>query len=125
MPLNRSFLFTPGNVARRVDKAFTLEADVVIVDLEDSVAVQEKESTRARVAEALQRPRKARGYVRVNAPSTPFCYGDLVATGPDSFPQFTVLAVHEDMAWLRNVQTRQDGVTNLDKCRKISGQPSA
>ncbi len=51
--------------------------------------------------------------------------GDLVATGPNSFPQFTVLAVHENMAWLRNVQTRQDGVTNLDKCRKLSGQPSA
>jgi citrate lyase subunit beta/citryl-CoA lyase len=80
MALNRSFLFTPGNVARRVEKAFTLEADVVIVDLEDSVAVQEKERTRAAVAEALMRERKGRGYVRVNAPSTPFCYGDLVAT---------------------------------------------
>ena len=50
MPLNRSFLFAPGNVARRVEKALTLPADVVIVDLEDSVAVQEKERTRALVA---------------------------------------------------------------------------
>ena len=80
MPLNRSFLFAPGNVARRVEKALTLPADVVIVDLEDSVAVQEKERTRALVAEALRRPRRARGYVRVNAPSTAFCYADLVAT---------------------------------------------
>ena len=80
MPLNRSFLFTPGNVPRRVEKALTLDADVVIVDLEDSVAVHEKEPTRAPVAEALMRPRKGRGYVRVNAPSSPFCYGDLVAT---------------------------------------------
>jgi citrate lyase subunit beta/citryl-CoA lyase len=53
---------------------------VVIVDLEDSVAVHEKEQTRAAVADALKRPRRGRGYVRVNAPSTPFCYGDLVAT---------------------------------------------
>lgn len=80
MPLNRSFLFAPGNVARRVEKAFTLDADAVIVDLEDSVAVHEKEKTRAAVADALARPRKARGYVRVNAPSSAFCYGDLVAT---------------------------------------------
>jgi citrate lyase subunit beta/citryl-CoA lyase len=80
MPLNRSFLFTPGNVPRRVEKALTLDADVVIVDLEDSVAVHEKVQTRPAVAEALARPRKGRGYVRVNAPSTPFCYGDLVAT---------------------------------------------
>jgi citrate lyase subunit beta/citryl-CoA lyase len=80
MTLNRSFLFAPGNVARRVEKALTLEADAVIVDLEDSVADSDKAATRKLVAEALQRPRRARGYVRVNAPSTPFCHGDLMAT---------------------------------------------
>ena len=71
--LNRSFLFAPGNVARRVEKALTLEADVVIVDLEDSVAVQDKARTRPLVAEALARPRRGRGDVRVQAPSTPIC----------------------------------------------------
>ena len=40
----------------------------------------EKAATRKPVAEALARPRRGRGYVRVNAPSSPFCYGDLVAT---------------------------------------------
>jgi citrate lyase subunit beta/citryl-CoA lyase len=80
MTLNRSFLFSPGNVARRVEKALTLDADVVIVDLEDSVALAEKAATRKAVAEALQRPRRGRGYVRVNAPSTPFCHGDLLET---------------------------------------------
>jgi citrate lyase subunit beta/citryl-CoA lyase len=80
MPLNRSFLFAPGNVARRVEKALTLDADAVIVDLEDSVATSEKEATRKPVAEALARPRRGRGYVRVNAPSSAFCYGDLAAT---------------------------------------------
>ncbi len=78
--MNRSFLFAPGNVARRVEKALTLEADVVIVDLEDSVAIAEKAATRKHVAAALERPRRARGYVRVNAPATQLCYGDLVAT---------------------------------------------
>ena len=75
--MNRSFLFAPGNVARRVEKALTLDADVVIIDLEDSVALAEKAATRKSVAAALERPRRARGYVRVNAPSTPFCFGDL------------------------------------------------
>ena len=78
--MNRSFLFTPGNVARRVEKALTLPADVVIVDLEDSVATAEKVATRKQAAAALERPRRARGYVRVNAPATQFCYGDLVET---------------------------------------------
>jgi citrate lyase subunit beta/citryl-CoA lyase len=80
MALNRSFLFAPGNVPRRVEKALTLEADAVIVDLEDSVAISEKAATRKAVAEALLRPRRGRGYVRVNAASTPYCYGDLVET---------------------------------------------
>jgi citrate lyase subunit beta / citryl-CoA lyase len=80
MALNRSFLFAPGNVARRVEKALGLEADAVIVDLEDSVAHSEKAATRKPVAEALSRPRRGRGYVRVNPASTPYCYGDLVET---------------------------------------------
>ena len=78
--MNRSFLFTPGNVGRRVEKALTLAADVVIVDLEDSVAIAEKAATRKQAAAALERPRRARGYVRVNAPATQFCYGDLAET---------------------------------------------
>jgi citrate lyase subunit beta/citryl-CoA lyase len=80
MTLNRSFLFAPGNVPRRVEKALTLEADAVILDLEDSVAEAEKVATRKSVAAALERPRRGRGYVRVNAASTPWCYGDLVET---------------------------------------------
>jgi citrate lyase subunit beta/citryl-CoA lyase len=80
MALIRSFLFAPGNVARRVEKALTLEADAVIVDLEDSVATSEKVATRKTVAEALSRPRRGRGYVRVNPASGPLCYGDLVET---------------------------------------------
>ena len=78
MALNRSFLFAPANVARRVEKALTLEADAVILDLEDSVATAEKVATRRLVVEALKAQRHARLYVRVNAPSTPFCHGDLL-----------------------------------------------
>jgi citrate lyase subunit beta/citryl-CoA lyase len=78
--VNRSFLFAPGNVARRVEKALTLDADAVIVDLEDSVAISEKAATRKGVAAALERPRRGRGYVRVNAPASEFCFPDLLAT---------------------------------------------
>lgn len=78
--MNRSFLFAPGNVPRRVEKALTLDADAVILDLEDSVGVADKPATRAPVAQALARPRRGRAYVRVNAPTSPFCYRDLVET---------------------------------------------
>src|SRR3990172_5222418 len=53
MPFHRSFLFAPGNHPRRVEKAFTLAADVVILDLEDSVVVSGKPAARKPVAEAL------------------------------------------------------------------------
>ena len=80
MPFHRSFLFAPGNHPRRVEKAFTLGADVVVLDLEDSVAISDKPAARKPVAEALARPRKGRGYVRVNAMGTPFCFRDLLET---------------------------------------------
>ena len=79
MPVFRSLLFAPGNHARRVEKALTLDADVVILDLEDAVAIAEKSATREKVVAALQAPRRALGYVRVNAFDTPFCFEDLQA----------------------------------------------
>ena len=38
----RSFLFVPGDSARKFDKARTGEADALILDLEDSVAASAK-----------------------------------------------------------------------------------
>ena len=115
MPLNRSMLFAPGNVPRRVEKALTLDADAVIIDLEDSVAVSEKEATRKAVAEALRAPRRGRGYVRVNAPSTPFCYGDLVATihkGVDGvlLPKVESAADLHAIDWLLAALERERGI---------------
>src|ERR1700738_2562537 len=75
----RSFLFAPGNHPRRVEKALSLDADAVILDLEDAVAVAEKRATRDTIVAALSRPRRQLLYVRVNAADTEFCYGDLVA----------------------------------------------
>ena len=95
MALFRSLLFAPGNHPRKVEKClgFDADADAAILDLEDAVAVTEKEATRAVVVEALvNRPgapdggngprtdrRRMPGYVRVNAIDTPYCWGDLQA----------------------------------------------
>lgn len=78
MPI-RTYLFAPANHPRRVEKSVTVGADAVILDLEDAVSVAEKPAARAKAVEALQRPRACRGYIRVNAVDTQFCYGDLVA----------------------------------------------
>jgi citrate lyase subunit beta/citryl-CoA lyase len=75
----RSFLFAPGNHSRRVEKAFTIGADGVILVLEDAVATSEKPAARKLIVDALQRPRRCLAYVRVNAMETPFAYADFTA----------------------------------------------
>ncbi|MCI2425150.1 CoA ester lyase [Candidatus Acetothermia bacterium] len=75
----RSLLFAPGNVSRRVEKALHLNADAVILDLEDAVPLTEKRLTRELIAAALNQPRNSRCYVRVNALSTGLTIDDLTA----------------------------------------------
>jgi citrate lyase subunit beta/citryl-CoA lyase len=115
MPLNRSFLFAPGNVPRRIEKALGLEADAVIIDLEDSVAASDKAATRGPVAEAFSRPRRARAYVRVNAASTEFCFADLHATlrkGVDGvfLPKVESAAELHAVDWLMANLERERGI---------------
>lgn len=45
--------------------------------------------------------------------------GDTVRTGPNAFPQYSVIAINGDKAWVRNTLTGVDGVTPLNRCRKI------
>lgn len=99
---NRTFLFAPGNHPRRVEKALQLEADVVILDLEDAVAESEKVATRQTVRAALQQPRAGACYVRVNAYETPFCYQDLRSTICPELDGF-VLPKVEDAQMLQTV----------------------
>jgi citrate lyase subunit beta/citryl-CoA lyase len=75
----RSFLFAPGNHPRRVEKAFSLDADAVILDLEDACPVAEKVATRSIAVAACQSRRTCLGYIRINATSTEYGYGDIVA----------------------------------------------
>ncbi|MFI0939972.1 HpcH/HpaI aldolase/citrate lyase family protein [Streptomyces sp. NPDC021020] len=85
----RSVLYMPGANERALDKARTLPADALILDLEDSVAPDAKPAARERVAAAVA----AGGFghrevtVRVNAPGTPWHADDLRAAaeaGPDA-----------------------------------------
>jgi citrate lyase subunit beta/citryl-CoA lyase len=111
----RSFLFVPANVPRRVEKGLTLDADAVIFDLEDSVAPADKAPSRAAVVAALGRARQCLLYVRVNAPSTPYCYADLVATvqkGLDGVvvPKIESAADLHAIDWLLAALERERGI---------------
>ncbi|CAN7628281.1 CoA ester lyase [Mesorhizobium amorphae] len=81
----RSLLFIPGDSEKKLEKGFGAGADVVIVDLEDSVAAASKASARAIaksfVASQRQQTRSAI-YVRVNDLSTGLTDDDLAALVP-------------------------------------------
>lgn len=80
----RSFMFTPANHPRRVEKVFQIGADAVILDLEDAVAVAEKVAAREDVVTAFSASqRKCLHYVRINSVDTEYWLGDIRATvGP-------------------------------------------
>ena len=77
----RSVLYMPGSNARALEKARTLAADGLILDLEDAVSPDAKEVARVQVCEAA----KAGGYggrellVRVNGLGTPWGHADVAA----------------------------------------------
>jgi citrate lyase subunit beta/citryl-CoA lyase len=69
VPLVRSFLYVPGDRGDRVVKAFEAEADAVLIDLEDSVALSAKEVARNEAVEILRRqsPSGPAVWVRINS----------------------------------------------------------
>jgi citrate lyase subunit beta/citryl-CoA lyase len=75
----RSVLYMPGANARALEKGRTLDADGLILDLEDAVAPDAKELARAQVLAAVAAggfaPREV--IIRVNGLATPWGYADL------------------------------------------------
>jgi citrate lyase subunit beta / citryl-CoA lyase len=113
----RSLLFAPGNHPWRVEKALGLAADGVILDLEDAVAVSEKIATRPAVVETFGKSRSGRLYVRVNALTTDWCFGDIAAvvqTGLDGIILPKVEHAHE-------LRTADWLIANLERERGLPG----
>jgi len=98
--LLRSMLFTPGNNMRMLSKAGSRGADAVILDLEDSVPMPDKETARLFVRDAL-------GDVGSGG-SRVFCRVNAFATG----------LLEEDLSWI--VRTGLDGIM-LPKAEDADG----
>lgn len=78
----RSWLFAPGDSEKKMTKAAEGAADVVIFDLEDAVAEENKPAARAMVGEFLQgqdQAARARLWVRINPLDGPHTRHDLAA----------------------------------------------
>ena len=79
MRVLRSMLFVPGNNMRMIHKAATLDADAVILDLEDAVPMLDKETARIFIRDSAEMLRSTGldVFVRVNGLSTGLTADDL------------------------------------------------
>jgi citrate lyase subunit beta/citryl-CoA lyase len=85
----RSVLYMPGSNARAMEKAQSLPADAVILDLEDAVAPDAKTMARTQVCEVVAAKRfgKREVVIRVNGLTSQWGEADIVAAaeaGPDA-----------------------------------------
>jgi len=63
-------MFVPGHRQKMIDKALGLDADAIMLDIEDGVAPNEKDTARKNIADSLGRekaPRTPARFVRINA----------------------------------------------------------
>lgn len=82
MDLMRSWMFVPGHRQKMIDKAFGLNTDVIMLDIEDGVAPNEKDTARKNISESLGRakaPGSPARFVRINAIGHPRMDADVQA----------------------------------------------
>jgi citrate lyase subunit beta/citryl-CoA lyase len=79
----RSLLFMPGSNARALEKARNLHADVLILDLEDSVAPDAKALARDQIAQAIAAKGfgKREVWIRTNSTDTSWFADDVAMAG--------------------------------------------
>lgn len=115
--LLRSFLFVPGNNKRFIDKAKTLKADIICLDLEDSVPLNDKEPARQMISDIL----KARSefssevYARINSFDSGLAEADLKAVVQNGINGVVIPKVNgEEEVWALSKL-----ITTLEHERKI------
>ncbi|HEX7750858.1 MAG TPA: CoA ester lyase [Novosphingobium sp.] len=103
----RSWLFAPGDSEKKMTKATEGAADIVLIDLEDAVAPESKETARGMVRDfiAANPAQRHRLWVRINPFDGPYTLGDLAA----------VMPANPGGIMLPKVYGRQD-VEKLDHC---------
>jgi citrate lyase subunit beta/citryl-CoA lyase len=116
----RSLLFVPGDSDRKLARSDGCGADILILDLEDSVAPEMKASARRRVGEFLAaRPSRARSqlWVRINPVTGAEALLDLaavIAGRPDGIVQPKTRSA-DDVLWLASALDELEGRQGLER----------
>ncbi|MBB4689287.1 HpcH/HpaI aldolase/citrate lyase family protein [Amycolatopsis jiangsuensis] len=99
-----TWLFVPGNAARRFAKAAAAGADAVVIDLEDAVRPEDKDTARAETLRWLSDGGQA--WVRPNAAGTPWFEADIDAVAGASGLLGVLVPKAEDSASLAALSAR-------------------
>jgi citrate lyase subunit beta / citryl-CoA lyase len=109
----RSLLFVPGDRPERMEKALGLDADALILDLEDAVVPQAKPEARRITAAFLRSAeRRTRLFVRVNPLGSGLVDDDLAAV-LDAKPDALILPKAEGAASVEALAARAPGIPIL------------
>ena len=95
IPLRRSVLSVPGSSERMMSKAVAMPADEIMLDLEDGVALEEKEDARAKIIRSLvdyDWGGRVRAY-RINGLATPFAYRDVIEVVEEAGTSIDVVVI--------------------------------
>ena len=95
IPLRRSVLSVPGSSEKMMSKAVAMPADEIMLDLEDGVALEEKEGARAKIIRSLvdyDWGGRVRAY-RINALDTPFAYRDIIEVVEEAGTSIDVVVI--------------------------------
>jgi len=95
MKPRRSTLSVPGHIEKMHVKASQRSVDVIMLDLEDSVPVEAKESARARIIQSIHALdwQGTTVTVRINGLDTPFGYRDLLEVAEAVGPRIEAVVV--------------------------------
>ncbi len=94
-----NFLFVPANRPERFEKAANSGADLICIDLEDSVPAEQKDSARESVLDALKTLDRAKTAVRINGLKTAAGLADLLAlSATEHLPALLFLPMVESAA---------------------------
>src|SRR5437763_5359906 len=124
MRLRRSELSTPASNERMMEKAAASSADLVFLDLEESVATNEKVGARAKVIHALKTlgwGKKTRA-VRINDLETEYAYQDIISIVEEAGDSFDIIIVPKvksakDVWWVDVLLTQIE--KRLHRTRRI------
>ena len=122
MAVMRSIMYVPGNNPKMVEKAPSIPADIITLDLEDSVPPSEKEAARKLVAEKLKYAGSggAQVYVRINNWETEMTNDDLEAVVWEGLDGVTLAKTgHPDdvkrLDWKLEELERRRGIPGRDR----------